>query len=221
MAEINKSAQINTSATTVATVVDDTEKTKQTAIAEADQLPLTTTTSSSHYELDYKFPVVGLHYDALQPNQIINVEHVNKILGYKIKTHYEREEIVQQWTLWKKEVRGWAAHHIKEKMLQRAEQLANNENMVQPKFNGKTIQKFNELTKWWSLSNPMCMKTEATFTYLAYEMWEKGWEKQWEKEFMMLHGWSYDSKVKENIQNTCEQQCYEGMHCQKCKASSG
>ncbi len=40
------------------------------------------------------------------------------------------------------------------------------------------------------------MKTEATFTYLAYEMWEKGWEKQWEKEFMMLHGWSYDSKVK-------------------------
>jgi hypothetical protein len=128
--------------------------------------------------INYKFPAVGLHYDALQPNQTINVEHVNKILGYKIKTHYEREEIVQQWTLWKKEVRGWAAHHIKEKMLQRAEQLANNENMVQPKFNGKTIQKFNELTKWWSLSNSTCMKTEATFTYLAYEMWGKGWEKQ-------------------------------------------
>jgi hypothetical protein len=213
MAEINKSAQINTSATTVATVVDDTEKTKRTAIAEADQLPLTTTTSSSHYELDYKFPAVGLHYDALQPNQTINVEHVNKILGYKIKTHDERKEIVQQWTLWKKDGTWLGIPSHQRKNVTTKEQLANNENMVQPKFNGKTIQKFNELTKWWSLSNPMCMKTEATFTYLAYEMWEKGWEKQWEKEFMMLHGWSYDSKVKENIQNTCERQGYEMKGC--------
>jgi len=42
----------STSATTVATVVDHTEKTKQMAITEADQLPLTTATSSSHYDLD-------------------------------------------------------------------------------------------------------------------------------------------------------------------------
>ena len=63
------------------------------------------------------------------------------------------------------------------------------------------------------LSNPTCMKTEATFTFLAYEMWEKGWEKEWEKEFMTMHGWSYDSKIKENIQNTCEQQGYEMKGC--------
>ena len=93
--------------------------------------------------------MVGLHYDALQPNQTINIEHVNKILGYKIKTHQEREELIQQWTRWRKEVCGWAAHCIKEKMKQQAQFLVNNDIMVQPTINGKTIQKFNELSKWW------------------------------------------------------------------------
>jgi hypothetical protein len=51
------------------------------------------------------------------------------------------------------------------------------------------------------------------FTFLAYEMWEKGWEKEWEKEFMTMHSWSYDSKIKENIQNTCEGQGYEMKGC--------
>jgi hypothetical protein len=76
-------------------------------------------------------------------------------------------------------------------------------------------QRKNEATmsNWWSLSNPTCTKTEATFTFLAYEMWEKGWEKEWEKEFMTMHGWSYDSKIKENIQNTCERQGYEMKGC--------
>jgi len=139
----------------------------------------------------------------------INIEHVNKILGYKIKTHQEREELIQQWTRWRKEVCGWAAHCIKEKMKQQAQTLVNNDIMVQPTFNGKTIQKFNELSKLWSLSNPTCMKTEATFTFLAYEIWEK----EWEKEFMTMHGWSYDSKIKENIQYTCERQGYEMKGC--------
>jgi hypothetical protein len=33
-------------------------------------------------------------------------------------------------------------------------------------------QRKNEATmsNWWSLSNPTCTKTEATFTFLAYEM---------------------------------------------------
>jgi hypothetical protein len=44
-------------------------------------------------------------------------------------------------------------------------------------------------------------------------MWEKGWEKQWENNFMTTHGWYYDPKVKENIQNTCERQGYEMKGC--------
>ncbi len=63
-------------------------------------------------------------------------------------------------------------------------------------LNGKKIQKFQELTKWWSLSNPTCTELEATFAYLAYHMWEKGWEKQWENNFMTTHGWYYDPKVR-------------------------
>jgi hypothetical protein len=149
----------------------------------------------------------------LQPNANINVEHVNKVLGCKVKSHAEKEEIVKQWTSWKKEVRGWASHHIKEKMYQQAQRLENNEETLQPTLNGKKIQKFQELTKWWSLSNPTCTNLEATFAYLAYDMWEKGWEKQWENNFMTTYRWYYDPKVKENIRNTCERQGYEMKGC--------
>jgi hypothetical protein len=201
MAE-NKTAdhELNTENTTALTCIDMSKE--QTAIITgAKQLPQSTI-SSSQYELRYNIPAVGLHYDALQPNQTVNIEHVNKILGYKIKTHQEREELVLQ-CLWL----GCPLHQRKN------EATSTNDIVVQPTINGKTIQKFNELSKWWSLSNPTCTKTEATFTFLAYEMWEKGWEKEWEKEFMTMHGWSYDSKIKENIQNTCERQGYEMKGC--------
>ena len=65
------------------------------------------------YELKYKIPPVNLHYDSLQPNANINVDHVNKILGYKVKSCAEKMELVKQWTSWKNEVCGCASHHIK------------------------------------------------------------------------------------------------------------
>jgi hypothetical protein len=37
----------------------------------------------------------------------------------------------------------------KKKMKQQAQMLVNNGIMVQPTIDGKTIQKFNELSKWW------------------------------------------------------------------------
>jgi len=78
--------ELNTDNITEPACIDTNNK--QTAIiAGAEQLP--PTISSSQYELPYKIPAVGLHYDALQPNQTIHVEHINKILRYKIKTHQE------------------------------------------------------------------------------------------------------------------------------------
>lgn len=86
--------------------------------------------------------------------------------------------------------------HQRKKMKQQAQQLVNNQITVLQPFNGNTMQKFNELSKWCSLSNPMCMKS---FTFLAYEMQEKGWKKEWEKEFMVLPCQSYDSKVRKTF----------------------
>ncbi len=72
------------------------------------------------YEFDNTTPVIALHYDALIPNGVIDEHHVNKILGYKIKTNDEKKSTINQWQVWKKDVRGWAGFHIKNMILNEA-----------------------------------------------------------------------------------------------------
>ncbi len=83
---------------------------------------------------------------------------------------------------------------------------------MKPTLNGKPIENFDDVQQWWKLSNPTCIKTEATYAHLAYDMWKKGWEKQWGKDFMTTNGWSYDEKVT-NIQNTCGCKGYNMKGC--------
>jgi hypothetical protein len=61
----------------------ETTKVNQMAITETD-------VKKSGYDFTYKTAAVNLHYDALLPNGKINAEHVNKVLGYKVKTKEER-----------------------------------------------------------------------------------------------------------------------------------
>jgi hypothetical protein len=67
---------------------------------------------SEEYKIDNKTPAIGVHYDALIPNGVIDEDHVNKIMGYKIKTKDKRIATISQWKLWKKQVRGWAEFRI-------------------------------------------------------------------------------------------------------------
>jgi len=184
----------------------ETTKVNQTAITETD-------VKKSGYDFTYKTAAVNLHYDALLPNGKINAEHVNKVLGYKVKTKEERGAIANQWAAWKKEVRGWATYHVRETIKKAASQLEDEDTKVKPTLNGKPIENFDDVQQWWKLSNPTCIKTEATYAHLAYDMWKTGWEKQWEKDFMTTNGWSYDEKVMTNIQNTCGRKGYNMKGC--------
>ncbi len=59
------------------------------------------------YNIIYnQIPAIGLHHDALIPNGVIDANHVNKIMGYKIKSNEERTATIYQWQAWKKAVRG-------------------------------------------------------------------------------------------------------------------
>ncbi len=51
----------------------------------------------------YRVPAINLHYDALVPNGHIDSTHLNKLMGYKIKTSKQQEEVIEQWQDWKKE----------------------------------------------------------------------------------------------------------------------
>lgn len=180
----------------------------------ADEAIKVPTFSGGGYQLQSKRKAVDLHYDALAPNATIDADHVNKIMGYKIKNNKEREETILNWKLWKKDVRGWAAYHIKDRISNEAQKIKpDDEMMARPTFNGKSITKFNEYQKWWATAPASCSKSVATFTYLSYDMWEKSWEKIWEKKFMEMCGWSYDEKIKADIQKRCNRDGYEMKGC--------
>jgi hypothetical protein len=53
--------------------------------------------NTEEYEIGNITLVIGLHYDALIPNEAIDKDHVNKITGYKIKTNDERTATISQW----------------------------------------------------------------------------------------------------------------------------
>ena len=89
----------------------------------ADEAIKVPTFSGGGYQLQSKRKAVDLHYDALAPNATIDADHVNKIMGYKIKNGKEREETILNWKLWEKNVRGWTAYHIKIGYLMRHKRL--------------------------------------------------------------------------------------------------
>ena len=167
------------------------------------------------YDIIYnQIPAIGLHHDALIPNGVIDANHVNKIMGYKIKSNEERTATINQWQAWKKAVRGWAGFHIKNLILTKAKTIpTNDENMITPTVNGQLVAKFLDIRKWWASAPVDCRKSEATFTYLAFGMWEKFWEKKLEEQFMNTFGWSYDNDVKEDIQKKCNRSGYEMKGC--------
>ena len=71
------------------------------------------------------------------PNGAINEDHVNKIMGYKIKTNDKRTATISHWQLWKKAVRGWAGFHIKRMILKEAKQMHTVDKMITPRVNGQ------------------------------------------------------------------------------------
>ena len=135
-------------------------------------------------------------------------------MGYKIKSNEERTATINQWQAWKKAVHGWAGFHIKNLILTKAKTIpTNDENMITPTVNGQLVAKFLDIRKWWASAPVDCRKSEATFTYLAFGMWEKFWEKKLEEQFMNTFGWSYDNDVKEEIQKKCNRSGYEMKGC--------
>ncbi len=111
--------------------------------------------------------------------------------------------LIAQWQDWKKEVRIWAAYEIKGRMKLEALKIPDDDNFITPKGDGRPISKFLDIKKWWAKAPADCLKSEATFSHLAYGMWEKFWERNMEEEFMEKFGWSYDQEVKERAQKEC------------------
>ena len=101
--------------------------------------------NTEDYEFDNTTPAIGLHYDALIPNGVIDEHHVNKIMGYKIKTNDERTSTIIQWQVWKKEVRGWAGFHIKNMILKEAKRMPTDDEMITPRVNGQQVAKFLDI----------------------------------------------------------------------------
>ena len=160
-----------------------------------------------------RVPAINLHYDALVPNGHIDSTHLNKLMGYKIKTSEQQEEVIEQWQDWKKEVRVWAAYKIKERMTLEALKIPEDDNFTTPNVEGRPISKFLDIKKWWAKAPADCLRSEATFSHLAYGMWEKFWERNMEEEFMEKFGWSYDQEVKERAQKECGRAGYVMKGC--------
>ena len=134
-------------------------------------------------------------------------------MGYKIKTSEQQEEVIEQWQDWKKEVRVWAAYKVKEKMTLEALKIPEDDNFTTPNVEGRPISKFLDIKKWWAKAPADCLRSEATFSHLAYGMWEKFWERNMEEEFMEKFGWSYDQEVKERAQKECGRAGYVMKGC--------
>jgi hypothetical protein len=149
----------------------------------------------------------------LIPNGVIDEDHVNKIMGYKIKTNDERTATISQWQLWKKAVCCWAGFHIKRMILKEAKQMLTNDDMITTRVNGQIVGKFLDIQRWWASAPANCCKSEATFTYLAFGMWETFWEKKLEEELMNTFGWNYDNEIKGAIQKECGHSGYEMKGC--------
>jgi hypothetical protein len=160
-----------------------------------------------------RVPAINLHYDALVPNGHIDSTHLNKLMGYKIKTSEQQEEVIEQWQDWKKEVRVRAAYEIKKRMKLEALKIPEDDNFTTPTVEGRPISKFLDIKKWWANAPADCLKSEATFSHLAYGMWEKFWERNMEEAFMVKFGWSYDQEVKERAQKECGRAGYVMKGC--------
>jgi hypothetical protein len=91
---------------------------------------------------------------------------------------------------------GWAGFHIKRMILKEVKQMPTNDKMITPRVNGQIVDKFLDVERWWVSVPANCRKSEASFTYLAFGMWEKFWEKKLEEEFMNTFGWMYDNKIR-------------------------
>ncbi len=99
--------------------------------------------------------------------------HVHKNMGYKIKSEDEENHLIAQWQDWKKEVRVWATFEIKQKMKEEALQITQDDQFVTPTVNGHKVSKISDIKKWWAMAPAHCHKSEATFSHLAYGMWDK------------------------------------------------
>ena len=137
--------------------------------------------NTEEFEIDNTTPAIGLHYDALIPNGVIDEHHVNKILGYKIKTNDERKSTINQWQVWKKDVRGWAGFHIKNMILKEAKQMPTDDEMITPRVNGQLVAKFLDIRRWWASAPADCHKSEATFTYLFLGCGKIFGKRRWRK----------------------------------------
>ncbi len=70
-----------------------------------------------------------------------------------------------------------------------------------------------DIKKWCASAPADCLKSEATFSHLAYGMWEKFWEKNKEEQVMHEFGWTYDQEVKEKAQKECGRAWYVMKDC--------
>ncbi len=66
--------------------------------------------------------------------------------------------------------------------------MPTDDKMITPRVNGQIVGKFLNIQRWWALAPANCRKSEATFTYLAFGMWEKFWKKKLEEKFMNTFG---------------------------------
>ena len=115
--------------------------------------------------------------------------------------------------MWKKEVHGWAGFHIKNMILKEAKRMPTDDEMITPRLNGQLVAKFLDIRRWWASAPANCRKSEATFTYLFFGMWENFWEKKMEEDFMNTFGWSYDNEIKDAIQKECGRSGYDMKGC--------
>ncbi len=134
-------------------------------------------------------------------------------MGYKIKSEDEENRLIAQWQDWKKEVRVCAAFEIKQKMKEEALQITQDDQFGTPTVNGHKVSKFLDIKKWWAVAPADCHKSEATFSHLAYGMWEKFLERTMEEQFMNEFGWTYDQEVKEKSQKECGRAGYVMKGC--------
>jgi hypothetical protein len=86
-------------------------------------------------------------------------------------------------------------------MKEEALQMTHDDKFATPTVNGHTVSKFLDVKKWWANAPADCLKSEATFTYLVYGLWEKFCEM--EERFMNEFGRTYDQEVKEKAQKEC------------------
>jgi hypothetical protein len=75
------------------------------------------------------------------------------------------------------------------------------------------VLKVLDVKKWWANAPADCPKSEATFSHLAYGMWEKFWERNMEERFMNEIGWTYDQEVQKKAQKECGQAGYVMKGC--------